>query len=298
MISQSTQLQQNTNAPPDSTDNQLYLECYREMQSWKLVLPTIPEISMKMRRAINNSKASSSTIAKAVQMDPAITARLIQVSNSPIYRGYKKIESCPESLTRLGLRAAQGLITSFSLKSVFIAKSLNIRKRMNELWNHSSYVAAISALLPPKSPCFDPDRAMLAGLIHDIGVVPILTYVDQHPELVLQPTDLEQTIQKLRGEIGLNVIRQWDFPKDFEDVVINAENWHRDTKPEPDYTDLVIISQLHSFVGQIDFHKLPQMDKLPAYQKLVSGKLNLDLSVNILDIAKEEIGEIHKMLTN
>ena len=262
------------------------------------MLPTIPEISMKIRRAINSSKASSSTIAKAVQMDPAITARLIQVSNSPMYRGHKKIESCPESLTRLGLRAAQSLITSFSLKSEFIAKSPNIRKRMNELWNHSGYVAAISALLAHKSPGFDPDRAMLARLIHDIGVVPILTYVDQHPELVFEPKDLEQTIQKLRGEIGLNVIRQWDFPKDFEDVMINAENWHRDTKPEPDYTDLVIISQLHSFVGQIDIHKLPQMDKLPAYQKLLSGKLNLDLSMNILGIAKEEIGEIHKMLTN
>ena len=253
---------------------------------------------MRIRRAINNDKANNTKIAKAVQMDPAITARLIQVSNSPIYRGFKKIESCPESLTRLGLKAAQGLITSFSLKSVFKAKSPVIRKRMNALWEHSSYVAAISALLAHKSPGFDPDRAMLAGLIHDIGVVPILTYVDRHPELALQPEDLEQTIQKLRGEIGVLIIRQWDFPKDFEDVVINAENWHHDTKPEPDYTDLVIISQLHSFVGQIDIHKFPRMDKLPAYRKLVSGKLNLDVSMNILDIAKEEIGEIQKMLTH
>ncbi len=298
MISQSSHPQPNGHPHPVSSDNPLYLECYRDMQAGKLILPTIPEISIKIRRAINSENANSSKIAKAVHMDPAITARLIQVSNSPIYRGYKKIESCPESLTRLGLKAAQGLITSFSLKSVFIAKSPDIRKRMNALWHHSSYVAAISALLAHKSPGFDPDRAMLAGLVHDIGVVPILTYVDRHPEMALRPKDLEQTIQKLRGEIGTMIIRQWDFPKDFEDIVINAENWQHDTKPEPDYTDLVIISQLHSYVGQIDIHKLPQMDKLPAYRKLVSGKLNADLSMNILDIAKEEIAEIQKMLTN
>lgn len=290
--------QNQENSASIASENRLLLECYRDMQAGKLKLPTIPEISIKIRRTINSAKANNNKIAKVVQMDPAITARLIQVSNSPLYRGYKKIESCPESLTRLGLRAAQDLITSFSLRSVFKAKSSYIRQRMNELWNHSSYVASICAVLAHKTPGFDPDRAMLAGLIHDIGVVPILTYADRHPELGLDANDLKQTIQKLRGEIGAMIIREWDFPTDFEDVVLNAENWYRDTKPEPDYTDLVIISQLHSFVGRVSIHKYPRMDKLPAYRKIVSGDLDADLSINILDIAKDDIGQIQQMLTS
>ncbi|WP_306306165.1 HDOD domain-containing protein [Methylomonas koyamae] len=154
--------------------NRLYQDCFKYMQSDSLALPTIPDVSLKIRRAINEPSANSNKIARVVQIDPSITARLVKISNSPLYRGRRRIESCPEALTRLGLKAAQDIITAFALKAVFNARSPVIRRRMQELWAHSSYVAAISAVLAHKTPGFDPDRAMLAGLIHDIGVVPIL----------------------------------------------------------------------------------------------------------------------------
>ncbi len=276
--------------------NRLYHACFRYMQSDKLALPTIPDVSLKIRRAINDEKANNSKIARVVQIDPSITARLIQISNSPLYRGRRKIESCPEALTRLGLRVSQDIITSFALKSVFKAKSFVIRKKMQELWQHSSYVASISAVFAHKTPGFDPDRAMLAGLIHDIGIVPILAFADKQPEILQHPQDLIDTIKELRTEIGIRILRHWDFPTDFENVISHAENWHRDASDTPDYTDIVMISQLHSFIGKVDAKKLPKMDQLPAYKKLVSGHLDADQSINILDQAKDEIEHIRQML--
>jgi HD-like signal output (HDOD) protein len=278
--------------------NRLYLNCYKFMQSDKLALPTIPDVSFKIRRAINDEKANNSKIARVVQIDPSITARLIQISNSPLYRGRRKIESCPEALTRLGLKAAQDIITAFAMKAVFKAKSPIIRKKMQDLWAHSSYVASISAVFAHKTPGFDPDRAMLAGLIHDIGIVPILTFADKQPEILESPKDLADTVKQLRAEIGVQIIRKWDFPTDFEDVIINAENWYRKgTSDKPDYTDIVMISQLHSFIGKVDIKKMPKMDQLPAYKKLVAGSLDADQSINILDQAKDEIEHIRKMLS-
>jgi len=136
--------------------NRLYLDCYKYMQSDKLALPTIPDVSVKIRRAINEPSANSSKIARVVQIDPSITARLIKISNSPLYRGRRKIESCPEAITRLGLKAAQDIITVFALKAVFNARSGLIRRKMQELWSHSSHVAAISAVLAHKTPGFLP----------------------------------------------------------------------------------------------------------------------------------------------
>ena len=287
---------------PESTSsslakNQLYLDCYRYMQSEKLALPTIPDVSIKIRRAINDDKANNNKISRVVQMDPTITARLIKISNSPLYRGRRKIESCPEALTRLGLKAAQDIITAFAMKSVFKAKSSTIRRKMTELWAHSSYVAAISAVFAHKTPGFDPDKAMLAGLIHDIGVVPILAYADKHPNIISQPKDLAATVKQLRIEIGVQIVRKWDFSTDFENVIINAENWYRDEQPAPDYSDIVMIAQLHSYIGKIDIKKMPKLDALPAYKKLVSGDLDADTSISILDLAKDEIEQIQQMLT-
>lgn len=283
---------------PDLAKNRLYQDCCKYMQSEKLQLPTIPDVAFKIRRAINDHKANNTKIARVVQIDPSITARLIRIANSPLYRGRRKIESCPEALTRMGLKAAQDIITSFAMKAVFQAKSPVIRKKMIDLWSHSSYVAAISAVFAHKTPGFDPDKAMLAGLIHDIGVVPILTHADSHPEIINNPRDLAETVRKLRVAIGIQIIRKWDFPQDFEEVIIHAENWYRDNgdETEADYADIVMVSQLHSFIGKVDIKKMPKIDQLPAYKKLAYGQLDADASISILDIAKDEIETIRQML--
>lgn len=279
-----------------ATENRLYEDCYRYMQSDNLVLPTIPDIAFKIRRAINDETASNDKIARIVQMDPAITAKLIQVANSPMYAGRRKIESCPEALTRTGLKAAQNIITTIAVKAVFNAKLPLIHKKMTELWAHSSYVAAISAVLAHKTPGFDPDRAMLAGLIHDIGIVPILAYADNQANIVEHPQHLVETVKKLRTPIGLQIVRKWDFPPDFEDVISHAEDWYRNTEEEANYADIVMIAQLHSFIGKVDSKKMPRLDTLPVYQKLAAGRLDADASINILDTAKDEIEQIKSML--
>ncbi|MDI1292232.1 MAG: HDOD domain-containing protein [Methylobacter sp.] len=285
----------NSNTAASLAKNKLLMDCYRHMHSNNLVLPTIPDVSFKIRRAINDDKSSVSSIARIVQIDPSITAKLIQIANSPLYRGRKKIESCPEALTRLGLKTAQDIITTVAMKSVFNAKSPLIRQKMTALWLHSSYIASISAVFAHKIPGFDPDRAMLAGLIHDIGIVPILTYADNHPDIIANPRDLVDTVRQLRADIGIQIIRQWDFPDDFEDVVINAENWFRHDKNPSNYADIVMISQLHSFIGKVGVKKIPKIDDLPAYKKLASH-LNASDSINILDTAKDEIEHIWHML--
>ncbi len=284
-----------SNTASSLAKNKLLMDCYRHMQSDDLVLPTIPDVAFKIRRAINDDRSSVSSIARIVQIDPAITANLIQIANSPLYRGRKKIESCPEALTRLGLKTAQDIITAFAMKSIFNAKSSVIRQKMAELWAHSSYIASVSAVLAHKIPGFDPDRAMLAGLIHDIGIVPILTYADNHPDIIAYPKELTDIVKKLRADIGVQIIRQWGFPEDFEDVVINAENWFRNDSNPSSYADIVMISQLHSFIGKVDIKKIPKIDDLPAYKKL-AVHLDANDSINILDTAKDEIEQLRQML--
>jgi HD-like signal output (HDOD) protein len=76
--------------------NRLLMDCYRHMQSDDLALPTIPDVSFKIRRAINDDNSSITSIARVVQIDPSITARLIQIANSPFYMGRKKLKAVPK----------------------------------------------------------------------------------------------------------------------------------------------------------------------------------------------------------
>ncbi|WP_347985740.1 HDOD domain-containing protein [Methylomonas sp. AM2-LC] len=275
------------------TDNTVYQHCLQSLQADTLVLPTIPDIAVKIRRAINNPHTTINQIARIVQIDPSITARLIHIANSPLYCGRRKTESCPEALTRLGLNAAQDIITALALKSVFTAKTPHIRQKMQALWEHCSYVAAISMVLAHKTPGFDPDRAMLAGLIHDIGIVPIFTYADT---LAANPDQLSQAAKALRTPIGVEIITRWDFPEDFADIIRYAEDWFRKGDATASYSDVVMMAQLHSFIGKVDSKKLPKFNELPAYYKLVSGHMDVETSLNIMDEARDEIEQIRHFL--
>lgn len=282
-------------AAREPVGNPLLQACRRHLENDELELPTIPDVAYKIRRAINDENANSSKVARIAQIDPSITARLIKIANSPFYRGRKTIESCPEAITRIGLNAVQEIITAFSLKTVFTAKSPFIRHKMIELWTHSSFVAAISAVMAHKARGFDPDRAMLAGLIHDIGKVPILTFADQNTGLYESSAQLEDTLAQLHVETGIKIVRQWNFPDDFAEVIVNSENWYLDNPKQQDYAGIVMLAQLHSMIGNVGVKALPKIDDLPAYQKF-SAYLDACGSISVLDAAKEEIDIVWQML--
>jgi HD-like signal output (HDOD) protein len=215
---------------------------------------------------------------------------LIQKANRTLAKGQKKIDSCSGAIALFGLKATRSSIISYTQKSVFTPKSNQIKEKMAALWTHSQYVASICSILATKTPGFDPDRALLAGLIHDIGMIPILVLADAASEL--QPVsceDLDFIIKKLQNDIGSSIMRNWGFPRDFEDIAGHSEDWFLDFNKLPNYIDIVIIAQLHSYIDNHQFKNLPQLHQLPGYKKLAQGQLNAMTSLKIIEDAKQHM---------
>lgn len=280
----------------DELDDKLYVDFYTKLQDGKFELPSMPDVAVRISKVVNNPDTNSADIAKVIQMDPALTGRIISVVNSPLYAGSRRIDSCPDAVTRLGRQVTRNLVLSFVLKSLFRTRNESLRKRMSMLWAHSRQVAAICHVLARKTKGLDPDRAMLAGLIHDIGVVPIISAAREYPELADNPEMLEKTINRLRAEVGTLVLRRWDFMDEFADVTAHAEDWTRDKSNTTDYTDLVIISQLHAYIGTPRMQKLPRLDLVPAFHKLAAGKLTPRHSLKFLDEAKNDVQAVESLL--
>jgi HD-like signal output (HDOD) protein len=280
----------------DELDDKLYVDFYTKLQDGKFELPSMPDVAVRISKVVNNPNTNSADIAKVIQMDPALTGRLISVVNSPLYAGSRRIDSCPDAVTRLGRQVTRNLVLSFVLKSLFRTRNESLRRRMSDLWAHSRQVAAICHVLARKTKGLDPDRAMLAGLIHDIGAVPIISAAREYPELADNPEMLEKTINRLRGEVGTLVLKRWDFMDEFSDVAAHAEDWTRDTSNTTDYTDLVIVSQLHAYIGTPRMQKLPRLDLVPAFHKLAMGKLTPRHSLKYLDEAKNDVQAVETLL--
>lgn len=280
----------------ESIENRLFYQIYRDYMENNLDLPSIPDVALRVNKVAQDPDKGIPDIARIVQTDPALAARLVQVANSPLYRGQSAVGNVQNAITRLGLDATRSLVMSFSLRQLFKSRHQALRQRMAELWQHSAKVAAISFVLARLTPGFDPDRALLAGLIHDIGILPVIKQVEQYPDLVADQAGLERAIAELRGQIGAMLLRQWKMPSDLVGVTLDSENWMRDPDKNADLCDIVMVAQMHSFIGTPRMHSCPRIDTVPAFGKLALGRLTPKLSIEILERSKAEINEMLRLL--
>lgn len=81
-----------------------------ELNSGKLVLPGLSDIALRVRKIISSDDADVASVAKVIQSDIPLTARLIQVANSPLYRGVVKVDTCHNAISRLGLDVTRDLV--------------------------------------------------------------------------------------------------------------------------------------------------------------------------------------------
>ncbi|MCW8945568.1 MAG: HDOD domain-containing protein [Sedimenticola sp.] len=280
----------------DDLEDQIYMDFYQQIQSGDYELPSMPDIAVKIGKAVENPNSSSDDLARIITADPPLAARLIRTANSPAFGGEKNITDCKDAVTRLGYGNTRNLVTSFVLKNLFQTDAILIQKRMKQLWHHSRRVAALSHVLACMSPGLVSDRAILTGLIHDIGAIPILIAAADQPSLLNDPTKLDHLVNALKGEVGALILRSWNFPQSDIDTVLNCDEWFRHNDQPADYTDLVIVAQLFAYVGTPEMRNLPAPDLSPAFHKIAGGKLTPLTSISIINEAEKEINAIEELL--
>lgn len=279
----------------NSFESEIFQKVYEACQTGQLALPSMPEVALQLRNAARDPNAKVADLSKIIQADPIVAGRIVQAANSPLYRGQRPIAGVKDAVVRLGLETSRNLATSLAIKNTFQAKSPLLRERMYALWEHSAQVSSLCYVLARAHPPLDPERALLAGLVHDIGEVPILTYPDFTIEQV-GLTAFLATLEKLRSIAGVLVLTSWGFDSSIVSVAEAAEDWLRDPSPEPDYCDLVVAAQLCMSTDTL----LPQLS-VPARDIAALRKLGLagddpQETAQLIDAAREGTAVVSELL--
>lgn len=232
----------------------------------KLILPTMPEMAIKVREVSEDPDASISQLNKVISSDAALTARIIKVANSALFRGASDIEDLGMALSRLGMQTTSNLATGLAMEQMFQATSDIVDKRMREVWSKSSEIAGICHVLCKHYTKLRPDQAALAGLVHQIGVLPILSFAEDHPALLRDSMTLDTVIEQIHPMIGVKILTTWEFPKDIRKVPMEVINYTRKV-PQVDYGDVVTVAVLQSYAGSkktelIDLTKVTSFERL------------------------------------
>ncbi len=276
------------------TEDKFIATLMDDIAKGRLDLPTLPEVAMKVRKMADDPSVTADKLAKIIGTDAALSARLVQVANSVFFRGLNQVENVRTAIVRLGGVCVRNVVSSLVMGQIYKAKEVQaIKKDLHALWVHGARVAAISNVLAKRLTKLNPDEAMLAGLIHDIGTLPILKRALDFPDMLEDREALQRVITYMHADIGKMILEDWHFPEGLIIAVAEHEKLDRDS-PDIDYADVVLIANLHSYMGQPD-NKFSNVDwnNVPALQKL---GLTPEQSIATMAEAQTEISEIQKLL--
>jgi len=275
----------------DDTESALFAEVYAACTEGKLDLPALPEVAVKIQAAMKDPDVDIKRLANIVSLDIAITAGLVRAASSAAYGSGNPVKSVRDAIVRLGLVAARRLALTIAMQQVFRSSSRVLQRRMRELWDRSVNVSVLSFMLARRCPGLEPEQALLAGLLHDVGSLPILDYIGRnHPDAT--DDEIEGIIETLRGVVGEIVIGSWSMDSHMGTVVRESGNWRRDSKGKPDYCDLVIVSHLYHLNAQMPGAAIPAYHQVPAFQNLGLPAPNEAMKLDILESAAGEMAEM------
>ncbi len=273
----------------------LISESCQQLLSNKATLPSMPDVAARIHSAMASPNWSISTIAAIIKGDAGTTTYLLNMANSAMYAGVEPIREVDQAISRIGLDRTRSLVMAHALRSTFETRSKILSTLMRKNWERSSRLAAVCAVLAGKCTRLSPERALLAGLLQDIGVLPILSVLNDYADQLSSEAQVQSVIDRYASQVGLVLLKHWDFEPDMLEVAKSRGKWLRNG-PEPELADLVTLASLNERIVEGQAGDLPRLDELPAFAKFPLGDLLPDGSLEILEAEAETVKEVMRVL--
>lgn len=192
-------------------------------------LPTLPAVVMELLNNLDQEDADISVLAKKVTQDLALTAKTLRYANSPFYSTLIKVSTIQQAIALMGVETVKQMVLSAALSGCFPENNCKGFDH-KAFWRHSNAVAYVSKLIARRMN-FNEDVAFTSGLLHDIGLLALVTLYPKEFEEVIayRKTGLSTQFEAERKILGIDhaavgeaLAIEWNF----SDVMKNAISGH------------------------------------------------------------------------
>jgi putative nucleotidyltransferase with HDIG domain len=256
-------------------------------------LVTLPAVFIRINQLIENPDSTVDDIAKAVNLDPSFTVRLLRVANSSFYGFVSSIDTVSKAVSVIGTSQIRNLALSTAIASTF-AGLPNTLVSMENFWRHSIYCALAARKLAKLAGKCDPDALFTAGLLHDIGELIIFNRLPVEAKeallLVLDSADevaIYQAEQQVIGfdhaQVGGELARQWKLPAMLEECIA----YHHDIQSSKRYsreTALVHIANILALMAEVQTLELSDVAPIDPVAWEITGLSD----ANVIDVTVQE----------
>ncbi|MFA7292994.1 MAG: HDOD domain-containing protein [Rhodocyclaceae bacterium] len=176
----------------------------KDLSGDKVSFPTFLDITFQVRTALKNPNLNVDQLAQLVGAEPLMSAKIISMSNSVAMNpSGRAIADVKTAINRVGMEAVRTVSFAVAMEQLLKSKNMqNFGDLSQRLWEHTVHVAALCRVLAKKFSRSNPDEAMFAGLVHDIGVFYLLSRAANFPELAADKTELHSLLEQWHDNIG------------------------------------------------------------------------------------------------
>ncbi|MEO7773673.1 MAG: HDOD domain-containing protein [Steroidobacteraceae bacterium] len=268
-----------------------------ELSGKKIDLPSFPDVAIQVRKVLSDEFVSSKQVVRVVSTEPALAAKLLAMANSAaINPSGAKVVELRTAIARIGFNMVRSASLAFAMEQIRKSESLKtLRAPLNSLWERSVLVAAMSFVVARRATQVNPDTALLAGLLHGVGKLYILTRAAKHPKLFADQPTYSQIVRDWHASIAKAVLENWEISEDVSGAVEEFENLDRDHKGVCDLTDVLAVANLLA-----SFHEFPDSLELNMQGVKACTRMNLDRAgcEAIIKESGDEIAQLRTALGN
>ncbi|MEW6411828.1 MAG: HDOD domain-containing protein [Candidatus Zixiibacteriota bacterium] len=256
-------------------------------------LSSLPQTLSEVLRVTKDDGASAQDLAEVLMRDPALTAKLLRVVNSPFYGMSREITTLTQAVVTLGTRAVSALALSTSVYDVTGKWQSSIDRI--RFWRHSLEVAIASRLIAEAVRYPSPEEAFVSGLLHDLGLLVLeKSFGDKFASVWRQASSGEELLAMEENSWGTNharigqfLLEQWKIPASICEAVGKHHNQFPPDVNEPEYRlpqIVVLANKISRFKVSRTSQQLPhELDHIDILRK------NLNLPADRLRPIEEQL---------
>lgn len=186
-----------------------------DAESDKLSFATNSDVALKVQRLLDDPDCSIDALAKLVQAEPVLAARVVAMANSVAYnRSGKAVADVKNALSRIGLKTLRILAMAVVIGQMERLSKVPAHRTMaTQLWEHTAHVAALARVIARRVTHQDPDVAFFAGVVHEVGGFYLISRADDFPGLLEgEHGSLAEWCSEWEPKVGRAVLRALAVP--------------------------------------------------------------------------------------
>jgi len=212
-----------------------------DLNSKNIVLPSFPDVVIKIRTALEDPTCSSGRLAEVAKLDPILVSRLLMAANSAFHnRAGIEIVDLNLAISRLGFEVVRNTAVTLAIEQIFNASQHEaLRERLQALWARSMSLSSMCYVIANSVASLNADHAFLAGLLHDVGKLYILTQAKDYPGFLGNEDSLNAVLHDWHQSVGCSIIGSWGFAGEIVQSVDINENLDTESSRAAALVDVV-----------------------------------------------------------